>query len=195
MLIEALKNRVDLEFGSYIKMTTGYNFDLFKVERSKVQSVLANGIIDTEEDSWAVNLMLRVYQTASDDFQTEEVLKKLLSDFYDREKESNKIFKGKNLHSKVVKKLEKDGIVTETIEFLSHGKLGHFNIREAVSPDGKRKVTITERSDAKYPSTSVTISFDGACGPVYGTNDIYPDVNAFWKDNDTIVMGNKETLC
>jgi hypothetical protein len=190
-LIEHFKHSLYLEFEHYIRETTGHEINIFAKERTIVAEVLAKQRIDNEEESRVVNLMLTTNQFASRN--EEKVLKFFLVDFFTRKNQFGELSaKKKNVSSEVVKIVEKDGIITETVQISVGPKPVHFNQREVLSPDGKRRFNITEWGDGKHPSTFVTVCFDKASGPVYGANGLYPDLNAFWRDNNTIVIQIKK---
>lgn len=189
-LTEGFKYQANLEFGKYIKEKTGYEIDIFAEERNWVEEVLGKQRIDTEKESLAVSLILRTNLMSKD----KENILLLIEDYHHRKKElDERSPKNKKVSSEIIKTVEEDGIITETIEISFGPKPLHFIEREAFSPDGKHRVTVTEWSDGNHPSTSVNIFFDKANGPIYGANGLYPDINAFWRDNNTIVIETKKS--
>jgi len=191
-LTEGFKHQVNLEFPHYIRERTGYEIDIFAYERNRVAGVLAKQRIDTEEESRSVSLILKSNQLVYQD--KEEILKFLLRDLSERKKEFNELSqKSKKVSSQIVETVERDGMITETIQICFGPKPVHFNQREVFSPDGKLRLTITESSDGRHPSTTITIFFEKASRPLYGTNGLYPDLNAFWKDNNTIIIETKKS--
>ena len=71
-------------------------------------------------------------------------------------------------------------------------KTKHWAEQIEISPDGKRKVRVTQSSAGEDASTIVTIDFPKANGATYGTKGIYPDIEASWKDNHTIVIETRK---
>ena len=69
----------------------------------------------------------------------------------------------------------------------------HWEVEEVLSPDGKRRLHITQWSDGRHPSTSVDILFPKASGTIYGVAGICPDVKAYWKDNSSVVIETNKT--
>lgn len=191
-LTEGFKHQGNLEFGKYIRESTGYEIDIFAKEINQIEQVLAKQKIDNEEDSQAVRVGLRTNLLVCKG--KENILNLLLGDFYERKKELYQLSpKNKKVRTEIIKTVEKDGIITTTVRTSFGPKPLHFIEREAFSPDGKRRITVTEWSDGKHPSTNVTIFFDKVSGAIYGANGLYPDVNAFWKDNNTIVVETKKS--
>jgi hypothetical protein len=191
-LTEGFKHEVNQKFEQYIRERTGYEIDVLAEERNQVEEVLAKQTIDTEKEAIAVSLCLRTNRLVSQ--EEENSLKLLLEDYYESRRELDKHRpKQEKVNSEIIKTVEEDGMITETIKISFGPKPLHFFEREAISPDGKRRVTVTEWSDGKNSSTSVIIFFDKASGPIYGASGLYSDVNASWKDNNTIVIETKKS--
>lgn len=68
----------------------------------------------------------------------------------------------------------------------------HFKQQEAASPDGKWKLRVVECGDSKNASTTVSIQFPTASGAVYALVGICPEVNAWWKDNATLIIETRK---
>jgi len=58
--------------------------------------------------------------------------------------------------------------------------------QEAVSPDGRLKVMVTQYRKGEHTSTSVTLITPTASGPIYSVFEIRPDIRASWTDNQTV---------
>lgn len=65
-------------------------------------------------------------------------------------------------------------------------------LSEAVSPDGKRKLTVNKWSNRERVSTYLVIQFERTSGPIFGTTGINPDIKAYWKDNNSIIIETKK---
>jgi hypothetical protein len=91
-------------------------------------------------------------------------------------------------YSEIIKQTEQDGRKIITVRVSTGPKPSFLEEQEAVSPDGKRMVRVTQWRKGKHASTSVSILFETTNGPVYGTTGNHPDVRAFWKDNNTVVV-------
>ena len=94
---------------------------------------------------------------------------------------------------------------TETIRKYQEGNVSHVEIsvrtgplpdhlveNEAISPDGRIRLRVTQWQKGDHASTGVTLTFPTGSGPVYGTTGIRPDVRAYWKDNTTIVVETRK---
>jgi hypothetical protein len=134
--------------------------------------------------------MLYYFQQTSENGAKVEELKSLLSNYFKRENDSFR--KKKNQYSELISQVGGDGVEKVTVRISTGPKPKHFKELEARSPDGKRKLRVVQYSDGKSASTYVAVEFPTASGAVYGLNGIYPEVNAWWKDNSTIVIEAKK---
>jgi hypothetical protein len=135
--------------------------------------------------------MLHYYQQTSANREIVDNLKALLVDYSKRTTEpttSPTSRKKKTGYSEVISKIEKDGIEKVTVRFSTGPKPKHLQEQEAISPDGKRRLRVTQWSDGKHASTFVVIEFPAANGAIYSTSGIRTDVKASWKDNSTIII-------
>jgi hypothetical protein len=68
-------------------------------------------------------------------------------------------------------------------------------IFEAQSPDGKKRLEVTELDDSTSCYTQVCIDFDlgrsGEC--VYAPDGCNLEIRTFWKDSNTIIIETKKT--
>lgn len=170
-LLENIMNRADLHFASYIKEKTGYNLDVFEELRNQVAAIVAQKKIDNEEEARNVRDMLQFYQQTSADNEEVEVLKTLLVDFYERIGLKNQI-------NKLAFPL-----MTNDMNSL---------VYEPNSPDGKRKVIVQNSGTDKYALTYVVIHLKGGSGSIYCARGKNLPIEAYWKDNSTIVIETKK---
>lgn len=182
------KPKPNLNFKTYIKEHTGYDLDILAEYRKSFEEVMAKGRIDTEKEGNDLCLMLS--HLGIDEKEMIETYTPILMDFHERQmariEASPDLKKKYDEHHEVV---EEDG---ETIEiFYSGGKPSHHHRREAVAPNGKFSLSITERADKHHSSTSIQIDLENFGCSLYSVNGIHPEINAFWKDNYTIVIETK----
>lgn len=194
-LTKGLQNRADLRFAGYVKEKTGYGIDIFEDLRNRVDAIVAQKEIRNQKELNDVGALLHFYRQTLSGQEKVDVLNKLVADYsklMDKPAVSSASPKSKGAYSEVIKKVEKDGIEEVTTRFSTGPGPKHLKEREAVSPDGKRKLRVTQWSDGTCASTYVTIEFPTASGAVYGTNGIRVDINAAWKNNATIVIETKK---
>jgi hypothetical protein len=182
-------NRVDLQFVPYIKETTGYDLDLFAALHSRMDGIIAQKQIHTEKERNDVHLLLRAYEHTGEAPREKAILESLLKDYYDRTRSA-----GSSLQSQtsdrveVIRTVVKDGVEEQTFRMSTGPKPAHHKEEEAIAPDGKRKLCVTQWSDGQGASTYVSIHFPTANGAVFGSEGINPEVKGYWKDNNTIVI-------
>lgn len=184
-LSQGIINRADTEFTPYIKEKTGYDLDIFTDLRKTGEGILSRGTIQSEKESHTVSHLMHLYSTTNEDPQKEMLLLSLLSAFHEKGRSSKK---SDEEHSRIVHTEEKDGIIVETVEIIVGPKPQHHHHRTIPSPDGQRSLYITEWSDGRQASTGVGISFKTASGGIYEAEGIHPDIDAFWKDNHTVLI-------
>lgn len=190
-LTKGLQNRADLNFADYIKEKTGYDIDIFDGLRKRIDAIIAQKEIRNQKEINDISTMLHYYHQTSADGEKVDRLKALLTNHSKRSHEpttSATTRKRKADYSEVISRIEKDGIEEVTVSFSTGPKPKHFEEQEAMSPDRKRRLRVTQWSDGKHTSTYVTIEFPTASGAVYGTSGIRRDVKAWWKNNSTIVI-------
>ena len=178
----------NLDFKSYVKERTGHDLDIFAEHRKSFDDVLAKGRIDTEKECNDVCIMLSYLGIEEKEMQ--EIYEPMLIEFYERQmaiiEASPELKKKYDEHHEII---EEDG---EQIEiFYSGGKPSHHNRRVVVAPNGKFNFSITETVDDYDSSTSIDLMVENyGCG-LYSVEGIHPEINAFWKDNHTIVIETK----
>lgn len=184
--ISTLQHMVDLDFEAYIKTTTGYEIDIFEDLRKRVEIVLANKEIRSDKELSDIFTMRRYYELTLKNKKEDKMLNSLINDY------STKSIKKNTGHSHVISRVEKDGI--EKVKMMSYTgpKLKHYKEHEELSPDGKCTLAIRQRSAGKDDSTTVSVHFPKAHGEIYRVNDICADINAYWKDNQTVVIETRK---
>jgi hypothetical protein len=194
-LTKGLQNQPDLTFGNYIKEKTGYDMDIFEDVRKRVDAIVEQNKINNEKELGDVDTMLHFYEQGQGDDQMKYKLKALFIDYLNQKEELDKsgTIKRKNEYTKIISKVEENGVEKTTFASITGPKPRHWEEEEVLSPDGKRRLHITQWSDGKYPSTSVNIIFPKASGTIYGVSGICRDVKAYWKDNSTIVIETNKT--
>ncbi|RYE22113.1 MAG: hypothetical protein EOP45_08700, partial [Sphingobacteriaceae bacterium] len=190
-LTKGLQNRADLTFSAYIKEKTGYNIDIFEDFRKRFDAIVAQNDIRSQNELNEIGTILNFYQRTYADGEEVDRLKVLLNKYSES---SHTASKRKREYSKVVSRVEKDGIEEVTVRISTYPKPKHFEEQEtvSVSPDGKRRLRVTQWSDRKHDSTYVTVEFPTANGAVYATSGICADIKAWWKDNSSIVIETKK---
>lgn len=191
---------LDLDFSDYIKKNTAYEFDLFEDIKNATEEVLKKGIIENETDSRNVGLMINLYEKTVPDPEKMSRLQALQKDFHDKkwksmEMESKKSKKQYEEHSQTREWVEENGMMMEvisgTVTVWDGPKPKHYKERKETAPNGKLSFTLTEYTSGKQSSTDVSIDFPETRIQIYHAEGIHPDINAFWKDNNTICI---ETL-
>ncbi|MEP6467099.1 MAG: hypothetical protein ABJB05_12390 [Parafilimonas sp.] len=183
-LTKGLQSRADLNFAGYIKKMTDYDIDIFKDLHKRVNNILEQKEIKNEEELRDISSMLEFYKQTFKEIATIEKLKNLVIEY---SKSNQFLQKQKAGYSEVLSREKKDGKEIVTVRFSTGPKPKHLKEQEAISPDGKRRLHVTQWSDGKNASTYVTIMFPTSSGAVYSINGIC-DISAFWKDNTTIVI-------
>jgi hypothetical protein len=186
-LSKGLQNKPDINFTTYIKEKTGYDIDIYEDLRKRVDAVVEQEEIRNEKELNDVFTMLGFYQQTS---TSDEMVDKVRALLTDHSKKIKSIASGKKEsdHTEIIRKVEEDGMEKVTIRISTGPKPKHLEEQEAISPDGKRRLRITQWSKGKHASTYVNIMFPTTSGVIYGINGICPDVKASWKGNATIVI-------
>lgn len=185
----SIKFGYNSSFTSYIKEKTGYDFDIWTEHRKSFEAVLAKGRIDTEAELHDVSIMLN--DKASLENHKLAFFEPLMQDFFDRQmREIEASPERKKEYDENHELVEEDGELIE--KFWSGGRPSHSKNREVKAPDGKRSIRIHESTRGDHSSTEVSIQFENiGCG-LHSTEGINPSINAYWKDNQTIVIETKK---
>lgn len=188
-LTKGLQYRDALAFSNYIKEKTGYNIDNLKDVQIPYALVIEQNEIRNQKELNEVGSMLQFFQENSPEGEEAKKLKKLISNYSQRQVS----YSNKTELSKFFSRIEKvEGTVEETVEVSTGTKPKYYEEQVVRSPDGKRSLRIAQWSDGKNASTYVAVEFPTSSGAVFGLNGIYPDVTAWWKDNSTIIIKTKK---
>lgn len=173
-LTEGLREARNLAFIRYIKEQTGQDIDLFGSYQKRIDKIIAQKKIKTEVQYRDVLAMVdHLSQQTPLDQSTIDTLNNLLVDFDDRVR-GTKTPKSKRRASRT------DNYFTNQVS--SHR-----------SPDGKRTLLLTEYgTDESNCGTQVFLQFERSGAGVYATNGINLGIQAYWKDNHTIVIETKK---
>ena len=188
-LIRFPQHSADLNYPTFIKEKTGYEVDLFAGLQERIDAIISQNEIRSQKEMNEVGWILNLYYKSSTNNGLVEQLKALIIKYSEKTDQFG--------YTEIISSVEKPGIVegTTIVEgtmIISTGpKPKHLEESEVISPDGKRKLVVTQWSDGKNSSTYVVIMFPTVNGPVYGVNGIH-DVKAFWKDNSTIVIETRK---
>ncbi|RYG19837.1 MAG: hypothetical protein EOO07_06035 [Chitinophagaceae bacterium] len=187
--LQSTKGRDAQEVAKYIKEHAGYDIDIFAAEKKHIDEVINKGRIDTEEERFAISFMLGKNKIPREKKDKIKTLNILLTSFYQKQFEAEKLSpKRRRGYTEITKIEEKDGIITERYESSTGPKPYYVNERKAVAPDKKHKLIISEVGFAKHSSTTVSIVFKDVTLCPFGISGIHPDLNAYWKDNNTVVI-------
>lgn len=179
-----LQRSIDLEFTQYIKEQTGYELDIYAAVRRLGDDILSRGLIQNDAESENVMTLLQLYSKTDEDPYREELLQGYFNDYVERRPAENP----EDTQTRTVSSVTKDGLIVETIEIVSGPKPKHHEHRMISSPDLEKSLMIYEWSDGRQASTGVSISFNTASGGIYQVEGIHPEVDAFWADNNTVVI-------
>ncbi|HMK17806.1 MAG TPA: hypothetical protein VK492_06405 [Chitinophagaceae bacterium] len=164
----------DLSFGNYVKEKTGYEIDIFGGFTKRIDKIIERKRIKTENEYRDVlSIIDNLCQQSPVDQDKIDVLNNLLIDFDDR-------ISG----TKTPKSNRKS---------LAPKKYFTNQLSENLSPDNRRKLTLTEHGDESYASTQVMIQFEESGSGVYAANGINLGIKTYWKDNNTIVIETKKS--
>lgn len=161
------------------------------------QQAQADGSLEKRRLSALKALLKTTLKVVRPDFQAalaEQVMKKtghVLEDFpewggrmnYDEISARGRGTKG---YSEVRKIKQPDGSSVTRVSVMTGPKPDHLEEQEAVSPDGRMRVMVTQYRMREHASTSVTLITPVASGPVYSVFEIRPDIRATWIDNHTL---------
>jgi hypothetical protein len=181
---------VDLNYGPYLKQKTGFELDIFESVKEHVNLLLKKCKIDTDEEAFAISIFLRLIEKTGMQTDCRELLEKLRAQYSElRYAEWQKKPKQYWEDSKTTFE-NQDTIEKEVIVYYGP-KPKHFRRDESISPDGRKKLRVTQWGDEKNPMTYVELQFPTDTGTIYSIGGII-NVEADWKDNKTIVIKTKK---
>lgn len=193
-LTKVLQHSVDLNFATYIKEKTVFEIDIFEDLRKRVDPILLRNEILNQQELNDISTMLHYCRQGLADSEMADKLKVLLSNYFKQKNdtaESTAPRKRKSGYTEVVRTVEND-IERIQVTESTGPKPKHREEQVIVSPDGKRRLRVTQLGYTKYGSTCIVLEFPTGSGGIYGTNSVRPDIKAFWKDNHTIVIETKK---
>lgn len=185
-LTKSMEFDIDMEFYGYIKETTGYELDIFAGLRERVEAVLERKEIRDDKEHSDVMQMLRYYEQTAGGKEIRDRLGLLLSAWAMRMLAKPDM--RKSGYMEVISRVEKDGLIIDEGYFSIGPKPKHFVNNEVVSPDGRRRLRVVQWGNGTNSSTYVSVELKGGSGAIYGLDGIFPDVKAYWKDNQAIVI-------
>lgn len=165
----------DLNYVTYIKRTTGHDYNIFTAFNKRIDNIIAKGKISTENQFREVNLMVDfLCQTEPVDDKKIEVLNNLLLDFEHR-------LSGKSGKPKRFKKV--------------NSKFTSNTLVNITSPDNKKIFEISEQyTNGVYIQTGSSIMWaDGGSGILYFTGQGH-DISAKWLDSQTLEVTHDKAI-
>jgi hypothetical protein len=206
--IRYLRDRIDLNFESYIKYQTGYEVDIFKQLPRNVASIVSRGKLKNDEESQSIALMIKIYQNRSFANENLEMLVDLVDEFAKNKSTSKTIDQEESSKVKYaivqvapplpgiessirVETSDTSQVITEE-EF---AKLQRDNglLFEQHSPDHQwRRILTWTNSLDENALTEVTIVLKGGSGCIYCAKGSSLPIRAHWKDNSTVVIETEE---
>lgn len=183
---------VDLNYPSFIKQATGYEFDLFAELKDRVEAIVKRGYIENFEERTLVTNRIAMLQKMEDGLSEKNKLFSLHEDFLNKIQGTSWSVSNEKEDEMVetieILAAEKDGEIIETEVIISGDKPQHFEKRDIVAPDGLRRIYITEWSYDQQSHTEVSVIFKSAGGCIYNVEGVRPKLNAYWKNNNTVVI-------
>ncbi|WP_431213907.1 hypothetical protein ACQ86N_03170 [Puia sp. P3] len=82
--------------------------------------------------------------------------------------------------------IQPDGTVVQRIRVSTGPRPDFMEEQEAISPDGRLRLLVTQYRIKDHSSTNVTLITPTASGPIYGVQGLRPDIKAAWIDNQTV---------
>lgn len=165
---EGLRAAGDLEYSSFIKEKTGYDIDLFECLPESIDKIIQQKKIRSRKEYGDARAMHSIYRQSKGKEEHIDRLGHLLIDFEAR------LAKQQSASNK-----------------------GFFRneVSESYSPGKDRRVTVTEScTDPDSPVTHVFVHFRGAGCSVYTAPGRNLGIQAYWKDNSTLVIETAKDL-
>lgn len=205
--LKRLRDRVDLNFESYIKEQTGYEIDIFGELRHRVAAIVSKGKIENDEELRNVSGMIQIYQGTAEGKEQIDILEGLIDKAVGYRKTGNITSEAETSevrHVIVQLKIQppdsRNTGVAETFgtsRNLSEAEFAEFQrqnglLSEARSPDGNRQIMIQTNDSERNAFTVVNILLKGGSGCIYCARGRNLPVKAYWKDNNTVVIETTE---
>ncbi len=84
--------------------------------------------------------------------------------------------------------IQPDGTRLTKLRIFTGPRPDHLEEQEAVSPDGRHRVRVTQWRKGTSASTWVNLITPAASGAIYSVPGIHPDIRAEWIDNTTVLI-------
>ncbi len=182
-----------LQFEQYINEKIGYKLDLLAEVKKHVDKIMQQGKINNENEFDHAGILLDNLMEDGNSEKTNQ-LKKLRKDYLENNLVASHAAKR---YSKAVNIREKNGNVQELhVTIVGGPSPRHHEIRKTISPDENRFVIVQELGHNKKArnnsTTSVQVHLEKSNGLIYSVSGIHSDINAFWKDNNTIIIETRK---
>ncbi|TZF84830.1 hypothetical protein FW774_07580 [Pedobacter sp. BS3] len=202
--VKRLRDRVDLNFGNYIKERTGYEIDIFADLRHEVATIASKGKIENDEELKSVDIMLQVYRGMSADKEQIDILVNLIDE---RKKPYEVISKTEFPEVKhVIVQVaipppdSNYPVMADTVgtsKELSEAEFAELQrknglLSEARSPDNRRQIMTRTNGSTQNALTEVSILLKGGSGCIYCAKGTSLPIKAYWKDNNTVVIETRK---
>lgn len=185
-LTAKLKFKAELKFVAFIAEKSSVDFNPFDGLEDKANRILKNGKIQNEEERKSADLQLDIYKQTDPESKKIQLLNDLICYYYATEPPKE----NETTWSKVLKR-EKVGDGRELVSVVSGTgpKPLMYEDERIKSPDDKRVVSITQHSiDGKTGVTMIQVILTRTSLPIYQLNELNGNIQAYWKDNNTIVI-------
>jgi hypothetical protein len=188
--IKHIQAGADVNYTGYIREKTGYDLDIFADLKKRVDAIFEENEIRSQKEIDDVRALFHYYHKTAAEPGKLDMIRKLMLAYFEQTTAATSR-KRKSGYSEVIRKVEVNGVEKVIIKYSSGPKPKHLEEQEVTSPDGLRKLRVTQWSNGKQAATSVEIIFPSASSNVYVTNGIH-DVKAYWKDNASVVIETKK---
>lgn len=185
--------KFDIGLNKYIKETTPYEIDVFEKYKTDVMPVLKKGKID-HNDVYLVEKYLKAYSEVAEEKDNIVLLKELLSKH----------------EAYMAELLSGEDVITETYHYVVQGKKSwtvkgedyeefskelhkDWLLAEEIAPNCSYKLQVQFSGKGEYALTYVVITLEGGSGNIYSAKGEKLPINAYWKDNHTVVIETKST--
>ncbi len=177
----------NVDFTSYLKEHTGYDLDILAEYRKSYEKVLAKGKIETQTEG--NNFCIMLSHLGVDEKEMQESYAPMLNDFHQREMAAIEASpERKKEYDELHELVEENGEIVEI--FYYGGKPYHHKSRDVLSPNGKFILNIKETAHHDHSSTGIQLDVENHGCSLFSVEGVHPEINAFWKDNQTIIIEN-----
>lgn len=163
-MTETLMRRGDLNFDKYIKEKTDYETDIFENLQLRIEQIIEQKEIKNQNDYSDVIAIQSLHKQIPTEQEKFDILNNLLHNFVDKRSNPASL-------NVIISNEKPPGIY---------------------SSDNRCRIIISESgTDRNCPLTSIAICFEQASGGIYAVKGINLAINAYWKDNNTVVIETK----